>query len=215
MIVSFIIPTRRRLQSLLESIESIKKNASPDVQVEILVKIDDDDYETLVGKDRIQGDITIGPRWGGNHSVYIFANELAAKSHGDWIVGWNDDLFMVTHNWDKFLPQIDPKNCAFLTWFQRGSYTFEFPVMTRKLYELWECFAPGPSADFMLHKIWVNAGKPIPEQPIKVNCEHRRSQANCELLWIRPEEATPAPVNSFSIIDMERMTKILRNTPLC
>lgn len=224
-VVSFLIPTRGRLETLLEGIESIKKNASPDVQVEILVRIDQDDYETLAGKDMIRkeirdvgvmGDIIVGPRWGGYHSIYIFYNEMAAKSHGDWLVLWNDDTFMATPNWDKFLPPldlIDPKKNAWITWFQRGGYTFEFPVMTRKLYELWGCFAPGAPADHYIHEIWVAAGKPIPLEPCRVTIEHRRSEKNIKSLWIKPEDVVRAPLNSFSTVkDLKTLTEILRNT---
>lgn len=59
MIVSFLIPTRQRLQALLDGIQSIKEKASPDVQLEFLVRIDEDDYDTLTYRHRIPTDVQV------------------------------------------------------------------------------------------------------------------------------------------------------------
>lgn len=211
MIVSFLIPTRGRLQMLLECIQSIKNTASPDVQVEILVRIDEDDHETLAGRDRIPGEIIVGPRWNGYDSVYIFINELAAKSHGDWLVPWNDDIFMTTYHWDKLLPLIDPANRAWIIWFDiPGSWTWALPVMTRKMYELWDCVAPSPPSDAAILNMWKEAGMPIQGQSYKIIVEHRRDEANIKALGLRQEDKVSPPSNRFSSIDGRRLIDILR-----
>lgn len=214
MIVSFLIPTRGRLQMLLESIQSIKNTASQDVQLEFLVRIDQDDNETIAGRDRISGEVVIGPRWSGYNSVYIFINELAAKSNGDWLIPWNDDLFMTTYHWDKLLPSIDPVNRAWIIWFDvPGSWTWALPVMTRKMYELWGCVAPSPPTDAAILSIWKAAGMPLQGQSYKIIVEHRRNEANIRTLALRPEDSVSPPSNKFSSIDGKRLIDILRNVP--
>lgn len=191
MIVSFLIPTRGRIQSLLDSIQSIKDKASPDVQLEFLVRIDDNDYETLAARDRISGEIVVGPRWLGYDSVSIFANELAAKSHGDWLIGWNDDMIMQTHHWDKLLPLADR---AKVIWFRAsGSNSYVIPAMTRKLYELWGIFCPGTPCDIVIFMICKAAGKPLPEDSSQILVDHQRSTANISKISIRPDDAVIPP----------------------
>lgn len=210
MIVSFLIPTRGRLQSLLEGIQSIKEKASPDVQVEFLVRIDQDDGETLAGRDRIPGEIVVGPRWCGYDCVHIFYNELAAKSHGDWLICWNDDTFMVTPQWDKLLP---PANNAQVIWLHSPtSWTWAFPAMTRKLYELWGCFSPNAPADAVIFEIWKKAGKPIPnpyDHSSQIIVDHRRNEGNIRALGIRLEQRVVPPP---SLINGVNLIKLLRDS---
>ena len=46
-LVSFLIPSRKRINSLLDSLESICKNHTQKEKIEILIAIDDDDIETI------------------------------------------------------------------------------------------------------------------------------------------------------------------------
>lgn len=213
MIVSFLIPTRGRFQGLLDGIKSIKKTASSHVQLEFLVRIDQDDEGTLAIRDRIPGEIIVGPRWCGYNSIHTFLNELAAKSHGDWIIPWSDDTFMETRHWDKLLPPIDAVNCAYIYWLDLpGSWKWALPIMTRKLYNMWGCFAPSPPVDATLFNMWVAAGKPLQKRS-EITVEHLRNEKNIRALAIRPEDAVPPPQNLFAPVDGNRLVEILRNEP--
>lgn len=207
MIVSFLIPTRGRLQALLDGIRSIKECASPDVQVEILVRIDEDDYETLAGCERIlntigigsggMGEIIIGPRWCGYDCVYMFYNETAAKSHGDWLILWNDDTFMVTQKWDKLL-EIDNEHVRVIWLFSSTSWSWAFPAINRKLYNLWDCFSTSTPADAVIFEVWRQAGKPIPDhrdhsKQIVIN--HIRNEDNIRALSLKREDQRLPPSN--------------------
>lgn len=208
MIVSFLIPTRGRIQSLLDSIQSIKDKASPDVQLEFLVRIDDNDYETLAARDRISGEIVVGPRWLGYDSISIFANELAAKSHGDWLIGWNDDTFMQTHHWDKLLP---PADRAQIIWFHApGSNSYVVPAMTRKLYELWGVFCPGTPCDILIFQICKDAGKPLPEDSSQILVDHQRSAANISTLGIWLEDRV-IPPQGPSMKSTDELVRLFRD----
>jgi len=205
--VSFLIPTRGRLQMLIDAIRSIKENASPEVQVEILVRIDEDDHETLAGRDRIQGEIIVGPRWCGYESVTMFINDMAAKSRGDWIVPWNDDAFMMTDQWDKLLSPVDDVK---ILWF-RASYEWAFPVVNRKLYELWGCVIPQTAAaDAVLHEIWRVSGRSCDKVEIYVN--HLSDGKACKKLAINPRNKVTPPQNSSSK-SAAILSELLRNVP--
>jgi hypothetical protein len=188
--ISFLIATRGRLQLLIDAIRSIKENASPDVELEFLVRVDEDDYETLAGRDRIQGELIIGPRWCGYESVTMFINDLAAKSHGDWLIPWNDDSFMMTSKWDKLLP---PADSIQIIWFH-ASYEWAFPAISRKVYELWGCILPmQAAADAILHEIWRESGRPCNKVEVYVN--HLSDGKASQKLAIRPEKKVPPPQN--------------------
>lgn len=208
MIVSFLIPTRGRFQGLLDGIESIRKKASSHVQLEFLVRIDQDDEGTLAIVNRIPGDVIIGPRWSGYNSIPTFLNELAAKSHGDWIIPWSDDMFMKTRHWDKLLPKADRVQISWLD--LPGSWKWALPIMTRKLYKLWGCFAPSPPVDAAIVQMWQAAGKSLPDRPIQIIVEHRRNEANIRKLAIQPKDIVPPPP-SQNPIDNDQLVKLLRD----
>jgi len=209
--VSFLIPTRGRLQSLLGGIESIKKTASPDVQIEILIRVDDNDTETLAGRSQIPSDVivVVGPRWLGYDSGCLFFNELAAKSTGDWIIPWNDDIFMKTKHWDKLLPPFDNINIVWLH--ITGSWTWAHPIMTRKLYKLWGCFSPYSPCDACIFTIWRTAGKPLQEsKDFKITVEHHRNEADIIKRAIRPQDKV-APPRDPAIKTAGELAELLRN----
>ncbi len=212
MIVSFLIPTRGRLNALLDGIQSIKNHASPDVKMEFLVRIDQDDGDTLAGRDRIPGEVVVGPRWCGYDCVFMFYNELAAKSHGDWLILWNDDTFMKSANWDRLLP---PPDRAQVIWLHSStSWTWAFPAITRKLYELWGCFSPNTPADACIFQMWQNAGKPIPnpdDHSNQIIIEHRRNEENTLALGLRRENIVDyPPPNTYNA---DNLIKLLREAP--
>lgn len=213
MIVSFLIPTRQRLQALLEGVQSIKENASPDVQLEFLVRIDDNDYETLAGRDHIPGKIIVGPRWHGYNSVSTFLNELAAKSHGDWITPWNDDMFMQTHHWDKLLPTTDRAQIIWAC--VPGSNSYVIPIMSRRLYDLWGCYAPPCTpSDICIFQICKAAGKPLPPEDHsgQIVIIHKRDPVNIGMIAIRPEDVVSTPKDP-NMKGTDELTRLLRDAP--
>lgn len=205
MVVSFLIPTRGRLSMLLDVIKSIREKASSDVDVEILVRIDDDDQETLAGRQLIQAEAIIGPRWCGYESVTMFINDMANKSRGDWIIPWNDDAFVVTDQWDKFLPSANDLKIVWL----HASYEWAFPVISRKLLEIWGCVIPQQAAaDAVLHEIWRVSGRPCDKVDIYVN--HLSDGKAFVKLAIDPKnKVNPPPHMSYR--QAAQMSAILSN----
>jgi len=221
--VSFIIPTRQRVQALINGIKSIKNTASPDVLLEFLIRADDNDQETLNARDlinaeinvlpRFTGQIIYGPRYLGYNNGCGFLNELSAMSQGDWLFPFSDDMIMVTKHWDKLLPPIDPIKRAWIHWIAlTGSWTWALPIMTRRLYELWGCYAPSSPVDAMLFQMWQMAGKPLQkEEEFKIVVEHYRNEFNIFAIAIKQENMIPPPADP-NLKDTNELLKILKES---
>lgn len=110
--ISVMIPTRLRPYYLVDSIKSLLDSFSQDNQIEILVRFDDDDLDSLEKvKQRIDDNrikYFIGPRLGLN-GMHIYLNELISKSDGDWLMAISDNILMQTKNWDKEIEKYNGK----------------------------------------------------------------------------------------------------------
>lgn len=108
-LVSVLLPTRKRIERLLRSLDSLISLAHNPIQIEFLIKVDDDDQETLAALQGVAPLIPtslqaiISPRGGGYSDMHIWYNVLAAHALGDWLLIWNDDALMKTEKWDAVL----------------------------------------------------------------------------------------------------------------
>jgi hypothetical protein len=100
------MPTRGRPEKLLRAIRSLtdRMSESPTQQVEILLRIDDDDLPTLRALECHQAPCPLyaysGPRGGGYFDLHQHINMMARRAKGDWLMNFNDDAEMLTQNWD-------------------------------------------------------------------------------------------------------------------
>jgi len=94
MLVSILIATRKRIHRLIQTIESIYKTAQSG-DFEIILRIDDDDVETLANLnllkpfDKVR--YIVGPRYRGYESHPVFMDELAEIARGRWCFFLDDD----------------------------------------------------------------------------------------------------------------------------
>jgi hypothetical protein len=103
-LVSVLIPSRGRLSGLLQAIDSLWSLAEDKSLVEFLIKIDDDDHETIDGvmalRERTAGVLAlsamVSPRGNGYRDLHHWVNSLAAQACGDWLFVFNDDSKMAT-----------------------------------------------------------------------------------------------------------------------
>ena len=109
--ISIILPTRNRLKLFTESVESLLSTVSSVDNIEILVAMDDDDFETV---SEIQKFIENKPyiklflftrKY--YHGLHEYVNFLANKASGKFIMTWNDDCLMETKDWDKYIMEYD------------------------------------------------------------------------------------------------------------
>jgi hypothetical protein len=111
--ISVILPTRGRTGLLNRMLESLVMTADDPSRVEVVLRVDDDDTETLVYLHE-QARTTwatmlhrlfcvTGPRLNGYASTPTFINEAAAAATADLLLLNNDDVAFHTHGWDRRL----------------------------------------------------------------------------------------------------------------
>lgn len=103
--ISVLIPTRARVDHLIESIASVRATAR--APIEVLCWCDDDDATVeRVRSDANADRIIVGKRLGYYGMAQMFA-EMAAISRGDWLMLWNDDARMAEDHWDRVVEPFD------------------------------------------------------------------------------------------------------------
>lgn len=112
MLVSFLIPTRNRIDWLRRTLDSIIHTCSDRSDIEILLRIDDDDkervalvpeLETLYGIRAV-----IGPRSTGYCNLSNFIDELVYVATGDWAWFLDDDAWIDGNTWQQQLSKLSP-----------------------------------------------------------------------------------------------------------
>ncbi len=95
LICSACIPTRKRVPQLIKTIESILGARDDEDSVEILLRVDDDDDETIsqleVLRCRFGVKWHIGPRGSGYDNMGQFITELSDMAKAPWIFIIDDD----------------------------------------------------------------------------------------------------------------------------
>lgn len=113
-IASITIPTRKRIGLLKECLDSINSKTQDKSLVEIILKIDTDDQETIDFMESYNSEIDlkkiISDRKKGYGSLHDHYNNLAEASEAEFIFGFNDDVEMVTGGWEQLLIPHKGKN---------------------------------------------------------------------------------------------------------
>ena len=97
---SVFLNSRGRPQLLENAINSIYNNCSYANSIEMLVRVDRDDKETihtLNQQEHPNLNYFVGDR---PNNLQAELNQLAKQSVGDWLFVFNDDVQMLTQNWD-------------------------------------------------------------------------------------------------------------------
>jgi hypothetical protein len=103
-LVTFLIPTRKRLDMLKESMASIRATCNDVSSFEVVVIFDEDDVDTLNDFQKLNFDYqvkTIISKRHGYYGLHHYINGAFEVSSGKWFWLWNDDLKMVGHGWDS------------------------------------------------------------------------------------------------------------------
>lgn len=102
-LVSFLIPTRKRLSMLADSLESIRATCSNVDNFEAIVIFDEDDVGTLTAFKKLQFDFEVKliiSKRHGYYGLHEYLNSAFEICSGKWFWLWNDDLQMIGSNWD-------------------------------------------------------------------------------------------------------------------
>lgn len=113
--ISFILCSRKRPERLLKFISSVYETADTPDEIEILIKFDDDDLESISNIEKYNKypnvRIFIGPRLTGYDSIEIFLNKMSNDTSAHWISFANDDTYLIGKGWDTQLKNIKEKKC--------------------------------------------------------------------------------------------------------
>ena len=100
--ITILLPTRKRVETLKKSIESLIKTSKHPDRLQFLFAVDDDDIDTINFLKSTsypnQGVLTFKPM--GYENIHKYNNTLALYAHGKWLMFFNDDALMTTYNWD-------------------------------------------------------------------------------------------------------------------
>ena len=138
--ISIILPSRKRLEGLNNTLFSILETAdSKNVNFEIIIKVDFDDLDTIdyVKKwDNEFENITfiINSRRGGWLNMTDYVENMIDISKGKWILNVNDDVIFKTQNWNTSL--INQRNEFKIYFPKTDGYPQSFPIYPKKLQEL-------------------------------------------------------------------------------
>jgi len=133
--ISVILPTRGRINALITAIHSMLDNFSNENDIEILLRFDDDDLDTVESVKKQINDQRVKFHIGYKHGyakAYHYVNELAAKSTGEWIMFMSDDSIMKTKNWDKEIEKYNGR-MVFLDTIKQN---MQYPIIPRKVFEI-------------------------------------------------------------------------------
>jgi len=126
--ISVQLPTRGRPKDVIEIVNSLIENVSSIDNIEILLKLDDDDIDSInTLKNELSEHIgslvkiVVTPRLGGYFDLPTHHYSLSEVADGEWLFLFNDDLRLLTKDFDllvrpyqgqvKFLHSNDVTRC--------------------------------------------------------------------------------------------------------
>ena len=171
-LVSIILPTRKRVKDLHETLQSILDNANPNNKnFEIILKVDYDDQETInyVNQFTNQNDninVILASRLEGWFSLVDFIETMIDVSKGKYIWNINDDSRILTPNWNDILENELKEFKIYHPLIEWGpdlngyvhSFREIFPIYPKKLKELWGYICPHNNIDSWLYFISTKIG---------------------------------------------------------
>lgn len=158
--ISVLLPSRSRKMKLDQAIESLLDNAVNPDNVEIIVRIDDDESDLYGIVEHAQ--MVVGPRFG-YAGLHQYENQLAALAKGEWFLLFGDDATMQTVGWDEIVREVPHSMCLveFRDGWSNGRKESCFPIFPRAYYDVLGEIAGNPAYDSWVHDVIVNrAGYP-------------------------------------------------------
>ena len=164
--ISIVIATRKRIKDLNKLLNSIHETCNDPQNFEILIRIDEDDTETIEFVENYNKNSVlfikyiIGKRIGYINLPHM-QRELCQIAKGDLLYYLIDDTIFVTKDWDEKMLEtynnvFDDNIYSIKTSHNEKCPEFlipYFPVVTREWYEILGHYAPNISADYALYFI--------------------------------------------------------------
>lgn len=160
--ISIILPSRKRLEGLNDTLFSILQTAdSENFNFEIIVKVDFDDFDTI---DYIKNwnnefeNITfiVNSRRQGWLNMTDYVENMIDIAKGKWILNVNDDVIFKTQNWNTILAtQLNDFKIYFP---KTDGYPQSFPIYPKKLKEILGHVSLTNQIDTYLYRLSVETG---------------------------------------------------------
>ena len=140
----------------LKSIQSLIDNVYDINNIEILIRIDNDD-EILLNNIKLleslpNTTITIGDRKGGWVDNHLFHTENCKISKGKFIQLWSDDLIMTTKDFDKIIQHKYHNRTCVVSW-QDGTKWVCAPMISKDIFDITNSFGKQTFCDTYLCEI--------------------------------------------------------------
>jgi glycosyltransferase involved in cell wall biosynthesis len=166
-LVSLILPTRKRVKDLQETLDSVIQNSNlNNPNYEIIIKLDYDDKESIEYMNTFineQNNISfvVSSRLEGWYNLVDFIETMIDMSKGKYIWNINDDSRILTPNWNDVLESKLTEFKIYHPLIEWGpdingyvhSFREAFPIYPKKLKELWGYLCPHNNIDSWLYFI--------------------------------------------------------------
>ena len=154
--VSILLPTRKRFNMFIKSVNTLFENCNNINNFEILIAMDTDDIETIEQikefiSDKLNMKLFIFERqyYRGLHNYY---NNLSNESTGTSLLLWNDDALMKSKDWDLEILKYHKTFCVLSPmvdtmekyWRTQGVL---FPIIPKKWFDLTGSWSAVPACD--------------------------------------------------------------------
>lgn len=155
--ISFILPTRKRLPYAIKTLTATFNSCSDPSKLEILLGIDEDDTESLQLIPFLKGynvsyKILVTKRYG-YHNLHLYVNDLCKLASKDYVWLWNDDIEIKEANWDKIIESHLLPALAVYDFQYKGTGNLYFPLVPKKIIDWLGHFSLNAHNDTWMHDI--------------------------------------------------------------
>jgi len=189
-LISVLLPSRKRFELLKKTIDSFIKNTSDLSKIEILVRLDYDDAETISKIPELQHDkvdivVIVGERFGGYKGLHILVNELCAISRGEFNLLFNDDATLESQGWDKIVERYSGKTVVLNPGTRdNADWLNTFPIVSRKIFETLNHYALQTHNDTWIQEISRSIGIEVPANEIYIKHDrYDKTKNNGDEIW--------------------------------
>jgi glycosyltransferase involved in cell wall biosynthesis len=198
--ISVLLPTRKRVNLLKESIDSLWQNASDPSQIEVLLAIDNDDQDTIIFAASYSCPLTIRgivTQRCGYELLHLYVNALCNAAQGELLMLWNDNSKMLSKNWDVIVKDLYSTEKVKMVCYQlqNNHYPNIFPVVSKSIIDIMGHFSLNPHSDTWIElvcydfqreipvNVWYTTPEPEPESinAIKTTSQDFYSDLNAQL----------------------------------
>ncbi len=180
--ISVLIPSYRNPTGLADCLASILRTVSDTRNIEILIRIDNDDPKSLEYKCLEEfNKRAFNPNWNikfieskvkerGYENLHLFVNELASQANGDWLMLLTDDSIIRSKNWDLEINKYYPRDLVVLNPCGQGLNLF--PIVAYSVYDILGHISLNSHYDTWISSVAHENGKQIRLNNGEIQIEH-------------------------------------------